>query len=139
MHYSSKNIFTVYYKDYKWKCLCIGIMLVKSFLQIFFNKGGWGQKLSITKLIFLVRQINKMTNITLYSDQKRGRKRKGENDAFKFLITIFGPKCGKTHYVALNIHVCLWCSASKIEKYSAFSMYSELTTHKCVYKTRQYK
>lgn len=82
-------------------------MLVKSFLQIFFNKGGWGQKLSITKLIFLVRQINKMTNITLYSDRKRGRKRKGENDAFKFLITIFGPKCGKTHYVALNIHVCL--------------------------------
>lgn len=47
-----------------------------------------------------------MTNITLYSDLKRGRKKERENDAFKFLITIFGPKCGKTHYVALNIHVC---------------------------------
>lgn len=53
-----------------------------------------------------MKQINKMTNITLYSDLKKGRKG-GENDAFKFLITIFGPKCGKTHYVALNIHVCL--------------------------------
>lgn len=90
------------------KCLRIGIMLVKSFLQIFFKKGGWGQKISITKLIFLVKQINKMTNITLYSDLKRGRKKEGgKMDAFKFLITIFGPKCGKTHYVALNIHVCL--------------------------------
>lgn len=83
-------------------------MLVKSFLQIFFNKGGGEQKISITKLIFLMKQINKMTNITLYSDLKKGRKKgKGENDAFKFLITIFGPKCGKTRYVALNIHVCL--------------------------------
>lgn len=81
-------------------------MLVKSFLQIFFNKGG-GTKISITKLIFLMKQINKMTNITLYSDLKRGRKKEGGNDAFKFLITIFGPKCGKTYYVALSIHVCL--------------------------------
>lgn len=83
-------------------------MLVKSFLQIFFNKGRWGQKISITRLIFLVKQINKMTNTTLYSDLKKGeKKRRRKNDAFKFLITIFGPKCGKTHYVALNIHVCL--------------------------------
>lgn len=81
-------------------------MLVKSFLQTFFNKGR-GTKISITKLIFLMKQINKMTNITLYSDLKRVRKKEGENDAFKFLITIFGPKCGKTHYVALNIRVCL--------------------------------
>lgn len=85
-----------------------------------------------------MKQINKMTNKTVQWS-KKGFKKGGKNDAFKFLITIFGPKCGKTHYVALNIHVCLWCSAIKIEKYSAFSMYPELTTHKCVYKTRQYK
>lgn len=47
------------------------------------------------------------------------------SNPFKFSIAIFGPKCGRTHYVALKIPVSLWSSASKIEKYSAFSMYSE--------------
>lgn len=47
------------------------------------------------------------------------------SNPFEISIAIFGPKCGKTHYVALKIPVSLWSSASKIEKYSAFSMYSE--------------
>lgn len=64
----------------------------------------------------------------------------GKNYLFEFFVAIFGPKRGKTHYIALKKNVP-FCDAllSKIEKYSAFSMYSELTAHKCVYKTRQYK
>lgn len=80
--------------------------------------------------------------ITLYSDlkeKKKGGEGFGKQSIWVFSIAIFGPKCGKTHYVALKIPVLLWCSASKIEKYSAFSMYSEPTTEKCVYKTTQYK
>lgn len=46
-----------------------------------------------------------MTNITVQWS-KKGFKKGGKNDVFKFLITIFGPTCGKTHYVALNTHVC---------------------------------
>lgn len=47
-----------------------------------------------------------MTNITLYSDLKGENKWWGErgraNDLFEFSVAIFGPKCGKTHYVALK-------------------------------------
>lgn len=94
-------------------------------------------------MIFSSQSKNKLKyQITLYSDlkgKKRGCGGAWEAISLSFSIAIFGPKCGKTHYVALKIPVLLWCSASKIEKYSAFSMYSEPTTEKCVYKTRQYK
>lgn len=67
----SKNIFTVYYKDYKWKCLCNGIMLIQRFVcfyRVSLTKGK--RRKSIIKMIFLTKQINKMTNIALYSDLK---------------------------------------------------------------------
>lgn len=73
---------------------------------------------------FLLNQKNKLKyQTTLYSG-KRKKKRIGRglgSNPFEFSIAIFGPKCGKTHYVALKIPVSLRSSASKIEKYSAFS------------------
>lgn len=61
-------------------------------------------------MIFLVNQKNKLKyQITLYSDLK-GKKGVGgawEAISLSFSIAIFGPKCGKTHYVALKILVLL--------------------------------
>lgn len=80
------------------------------FLQSFFSKGEKKKKIRITKMIFLTKQINKMTNIALYSDLRENNiygegEQGGQMIYFEFSVAIFGPKCGKTHYVALKKHV----------------------------------
>lgn len=58
-------------------------MLIKSFLQILFNKGG-GTKIGVTKLFLLMKQINKMTNITVQRSKKRFKKGGGKMMCLSF-------------------------------------------------------
>lgn len=58
---------------------------------------------------FSTQSKNKLKyQITLYSDKKKKRVGRGlGSNPFEISIAIFGPKCGKTHYVALKIPVSL--------------------------------
>ena len=62
-------------------------------------------------MIFSSQSKNNLKyQITLYSDLKGNKRGCGgawEAISLSFSIAIFGPKCGKTHYVALKIPVLL--------------------------------